>query len=69
MGIKYFFSYFKNKFNNRISTVKREKNIVQKNDVIIDNFLLDMNGIFHNCAQKVYEYGNYKGLKNHRVLF
>ena len=64
MGIKYFFSYFKNKFNNRISTVKREKNIVQKNDVIIDNFLLDMNGIFHNCAQKVYEYGNYKGLKN-----
>lgn len=64
MGIKYFFSYFKNKFNNRISTVKREKNVVQKNNVIIDNFLLDMNGIFHNCAQKVYEYGNYKGLKN-----
>lgn len=64
MGIKYFFSYFKNKFNNRISTVKREKNIIRKNNVEIDNFLLDMNGIFHNCAQKVYEYGNYKGLKN-----
>ena len=30
----------------------------------IDNLLLDMNGIFHNSAQKIYKYGNHKPLQS-----
>ena len=31
-----------------------------KVDVVIDNLMIDMNGVFHNSAQKIYEYGNCK---------
>lgn len=64
MGIKYFFSWFRNRFSKRITQIKRKRGVVPENKIIIDNFLIDMNGIFHNCAQKVYEYGNHKPLKN-----
>ena len=29
-------------------------------DISIDNLMIDMNGLFHTSAQKVYEYGNFK---------
>ena len=29
-------------------------------NVVIDNLMIDMNGLFHNSAQKVYQYGNFK---------
>jgi 5'-3' exonuclease len=32
--------------------------------VEVDNFLVDMNGIFHYCCQKVYQYGNFKHLRD-----
>jgi 5'-3' exoribonuclease 1 len=63
MGIKYFFSYFKERFPNRIKNIRNHPNSVE---VEIDNLLIDMNGIFHNCAQKVYEYGNFQN--NHKNL-
>jgi 5'-3' exonuclease len=57
MGIKHFFTWFKTNFsNNFIRLIRNEK----LNDVVIDNLMLDMNGIFHNSAQKIYEYGNFK---------
>lgn len=59
MGIKHFFTWFKTNFSE--SMYKLPKNTtVENTDVIIDNFMVDMNGIFHNSAQKIYEYGNCK---------
>lgn len=55
MGIKYFFSWFKKTFSNHIRT----KHISQPLDVSIDTFLIDLNGIFHYCAQKAFHYGNF----------
>lgn len=56
MGIKHFWSWFKLKFKNNISELKKGQEV----DVLIDNFMIDMNGLFHTSAQKVYEYGNFK---------
>jgi hypothetical protein len=28
--------------------------------IMIDNLMIDMNGLFHNSAQKIYQYGNFK---------
>jgi 5'-3' exonuclease len=62
MGIKYFFSWFKKNFSNHIRTLTTsDKN---KLDVQIDTLLLDMNGIFHYCAQKAFEYGSFKRKEN-----
>ena len=34
-------------------------------NVHTDNFLIDMNGIFHYCCQKTYKYGIFKSNSNH----
>lgn len=56
MGIAQFFSWFYENFGTHIKKIKNKKTI----DVHIDNLLIDMNGLFHNACQKVYEYGNFK---------
>lgn len=58
MGIKHFFWWFKNRFRKSISELKKSERL----NVEIDNFLIDMNGIFHESAQKIYEYGAFKPL-------
>jgi 5'-3' exonuclease len=55
MGIKHFYIYLKNNFGQCINKTASE--FKHKN---IHNLCLDMNGIIHNCAQEVYEYGNFK---------
>lgn len=60
MGIKYFFGWLKNTFPSHIKTLRMNENI--KETVDVDTFLIDMNGIFHYCCQKVYCYGNFKHL-------
>lgn len=47
MGVKYFFSFIKSRF---------PESIVQVTEPLsdIDNLMIDLNGIFHTCAQKVY---------------
>lgn len=53
MGIESFFGgYIKKNFSSCI-----EKKLPQK----ISSLFVDCNGIFHNCAQKVYGYGEYEG--------
>jgi 5'-3' exonuclease len=59
MGIKHFWSWFRLKFKNNISELKKSETLAQ-NNIFIDNFMIDMNGLFHTSAQKVYEYGNFK---------
>lgn len=59
MGIKHFFSWFRKKFSLHIYEMKHN----QKANVSIDHLMIDMNGIFHNSAQKIFEYGNYKSFQ------
>lgn len=59
MGIKYFFTWFKNHFAKDMLKLRRGQKF---NDihVSVDNLMIDMNGVFHNSTQKIYEYGNCK---------
>ena len=58
MGIKYFFSWLRRTFSNNVKTLKIHDNLTELAQ--IDHFLVDMNGIFHYCCQKTYEYGSFK---------
>jgi 5'-3' exoribonuclease 1 len=59
MGIYNFFGWFKNNFTGAIKKIPEGKNFEFIN-VEIDNLLIDMNGLFHNSTQKIYQYGNFK---------
>lgn len=59
MGIKRFFQWFKNEFDHDILKLKKEEDFSEIN-VSIDTLMIDMNGVFHNSAQRVYKYGNFK---------
>lgn len=49
MGVKHFYLWYRQHFENCIL-----RNPPQN----IDNFAIDLNGLFHLCAQKVFRYGN-----------
>lgn len=53
MGVKFFFHWLKKNYRNCIEFFSINSPI-QKN---IDNFCIDLNGVFHNCTQKIYGYG------------
>lgn len=65
MGIKHFFYWFKRNFESEVYPLQSTSTLNDV-DVEVDNFLIDMNGIFHNSAQRIYEYGNHK--KPHKIL-
>ena len=56
MGIYHFFVWFKKNFSANIQKLPEGKSV----DVKIDNLFIDMNGLFHNATQKIYEYGSCK---------
>jgi 5'-3' exonuclease len=58
MGIFQFYSWFRKTFPKDIHRLQRSVNTELSIDV--DNLLIDMNGLFHNSAQKVFKYGNFK---------
>uniref|UniRef100_A0A6C0KHI2 Xrn1 N-terminal domain-containing protein n=1 Tax=viral metagenome TaxID=1070528 RepID=A0A6C0KHI2_9ZZZZ len=62
MGIKYFFGWLRQTFPSHIRTINMSEDLRQV--VEVDTFLIDMNGIFHYCCQKVYQYGNFKHLRD-----
>ena len=59
MGIKHFFMWFRTQFPENIHKLRNSETLGSKG-IEIDNLMIDMNGLFHNAAQKVYEYGNFK---------
>ena len=65
MGIKHFFIWFRKQFPEQIYSMNNSDTLKSK-DIHIDNLMIDMNGIFHNAAQKIYEYGNFK--PNQRLM-
>ena len=56
MGIKHFFHWVQNTFPTHIHNFSK-KELPSK--IKIDTFMIDLNGIFHNSAQKIYKYGNH----------
>ena len=58
MGIFNFFKFFKERFGDKIYRIQRSI----KNEVYIevDNLMIDMNGVFHTSAQKIFKYGSNK---------
>ena len=51
--------WFKNHFSEHIKSMRRKETLADVG-VTIDNLMIDMNGVFHNSAQKIYQYGNFK---------
>lgn len=56
MGIKHFFTWLNAEFPEHI---RRFAKAFPPSDVNIDTFMIDLNGVFHNSAQKIYKYGNF----------
>ena len=59
MGIKHAFWWFKNKYSEHIVAMNTGQTF-EDIKVDVDNLMIDMNGLFHNSAQKIYQYGNHK---------
>lgn len=59
MGIKHFFKWFRNQFADNVQNMKRRVTF-EDLGIEVDNFMIDLNGIFHGSAQKIYEYGEFK---------
>ena len=64
MGIYNFFTWFKKNFSNEISFIPFLNNV----DKDIDIFMIDLNGIIHNSAQKIYKYGKFNREQTPRLL-
>jgi len=56
MGIKFFFSWLKKEFPLHFTNFKKESSP----DMKIDTFMIDLNGLFHNSAARIYQYGAYE---------
>ena len=59
MGIKHFWHWYKSNFGEHIKNLRKHQDFKTVN-VYIDNLMIDLNGVFHNSTQKVYQYGNCK---------
>ena len=59
MGVKHFFIWLRKNFPDTLQVIKQSETF-HDHDISIDNLCLDMNGIFHTCAQKVYQYGAFE---------
>lgn len=57
MGVFHFYSWFRKQYSKDIYKVNKS---IYENKHSIDNLLIDMNGLFHTSAQKVFKYGSFK---------
>lgn len=60
MGIKHFFYWFQKNHSDCIQVINKNQQITTN----IDTLALDLNGIFHPAAQKIFKYGSFKKLKS-----
>ena len=60
MGIHFFSVWLKTHFSSHIKPLTKKQTLTSIGTLPIDNLLVDMNGLIHNSAQRIYEYGNYK---------
>lgn len=66
MGVKHFWIWLKNTYGNNIRTISRTRNGDAGIDV--DVLAIDMNGIIHNCAQRIFKYGNYASRRKRLLI-
>jgi 5'-3' exoribonuclease 1 len=59
MGIKRFFVWLSDNYSENLHKVAHGEKF-EDIGVAVDNLMIDMNGIFHSSAQRVYKYGNCK---------
>jgi 5'-3' exoribonuclease 2 len=62
MGIKQFFQWFRRRYQHCIYAIPAGCTL--KSVITPDTALIDLNGIFHQAAQRVYQYGDYAPRKN-----
>ena len=62
MGVKYFFSNVKNTYPQAFEKIHRKPGATVSKQH--DSFGIDMNGIFHLCAQRVFKYGKFQRPKS-----
>ncbi len=55
MGIKHFFSWFQKHHEDCIRVIPSNASLIDYQ--VVDALALDLNGIFHPCAQKIFKYG------------
>jgi len=66
MGIKHFFIWMKKNHPLCLKDIHINNEDFETENIEIDNLCIDMNGVFHYCAQKVYQYGNFS--RNKKLL-
>ncbi len=67
MGIKHFFYWFKQNHGECIQTTYTNTPLSEQG-FEVDVLALDLNGLFHTAAQRVYQYGSKSGTKLPRLL-
>jgi 5'-3' exonuclease len=60
MGIKHFFGWFMKNNGGSLKPLAKRKGVPLKFDTPIDTLALDLNGMFHPSAQKIFQYGSHK---------
>ena len=56
MGIKHFFIWMKKNHPLCLKDINIDYEDFETEKIEIDNLCIDMNGVIHYCAQKVYQY-------------
>jgi 5'-3' exonuclease len=59
MGITHYFPWHIKTFKNTINSLLKGEDF-KKQNIVIDNLMIDLNGVFHASTQKIYEYGTHK---------
>ena len=59
MGIKHYWMYTQKRYASCIKKMAKDVTL-DHIGVSVDNMIIDMNGIFHSSAQKIFQYGNHK---------
>jgi 5'-3' exoribonuclease 1 len=68
MGVKHFFIWYKKHFGSCLKIINsHQKENFETVKCNIETLCIDLNGVFHNAAQKIYKYGNFAP-KNPRLL-
>lgn len=65
MGIPYFLKWLKTNFEKHMKKLGKGQK-VSSHKIEVDNLMIDLNGLFHESTQKIYQYGSYKS--NQRLL-
>jgi 5'-3' exoribonuclease 1 len=59
MGIPKLFPWMTRNFSKSVHKMPKDQTF-EKMNINVDTLMIDMNGVFHTSAQKIYEYGNNK---------